>query len=246
MRRPAQFSASRRGRGATSSSDLLLGSPSNMRRRTLGLLGASIVVGSGLWLACGGSDGARSAHAARHRSRNVLPGERYGRHEHLRQRRRERNASTGTGQQEAGGGDGGINPPDAGPGGTTTVINCGSTSCAIPAQTCCVDRLGGQHDRVRLRHDVPRPRRRRRRRRRHDRPQVQRPGQLRGRHGVLRPPGGQQRRGLRVQGHVHRQRSPALRPRRGRTGCTGTTCSNNNIGDWNLPQTYATCGGKGN
>ena len=29
-----------------------------MRKRTLGLLGASIAMASGLWLACGGSDGA--------------------------------------------------------------------------------------------------------------------------------------------------------------------------------------------
>lgn len=31
------------------------------------------------------------------------------------------------------------------------------------------------------------------------------------------------------------------------TGCPmGVMCSNNNIGDWNLPQNFATCGGKGN
>ena len=31
------------------------------------------------------------------------------------------------------------------------------------------------------------------------------------------------------------------------SGCdAGVACSNNNIGDWNLPQTFATCGGKGN
>src|SRR5262249_12138151 len=31
------------------------------------------------------------------------------------------------------------------------------------------------------------------------------------------------------------------------TGCeAGVNCSNNNIGDWGLPQNYATCGGRGN
>lgn len=33
--------------------------------------------------------------------------------------------------------DGGA-PLDAGPGGNTTSIACGSTTCALPAQTCCV------------------------------------------------------------------------------------------------------------
>jgi hypothetical protein len=31
------------------------------------------------------------------------------------------------------------------------------------------------------------------------------------------------------------------------SGCdAGVQCSSNNIGDWGLPRTYATCGGKGN
>jgi hypothetical protein len=31
------------------------------------------------------------------------------------------------------------------------------------------------------------------------------------------------------------------------TGCaTSVSCSSKNIGDWSLPDTYATCGGKGN
>ncbi len=34
--------------------------------------------------------------------------------------------------------NGGVNPADAGPGGTTTSLSCGNTSCAIPAEVCCV------------------------------------------------------------------------------------------------------------
>lgn len=40
------------------------------------------------------------------------------------------------------GGDGGIDPPDAGPGGDLTKVTCGATSCAIPAETCCVSDVG--------------------------------------------------------------------------------------------------------
>ena len=41
------------------------------------------------------------------------------------------------------GGDGGINPPDAGPGGDTTKIACGTTFCALANDECCVAELGG-------------------------------------------------------------------------------------------------------
>lgn len=37
--------------------------------------------------------------------------------------------------------DGGIDPPEAGPGGNTTSIACGATSCPIPGETCCVSEL---------------------------------------------------------------------------------------------------------
>ena len=33
---------------------------------------------------------------------------------------------------------GGVNPADAGPGGTTTSLSCGNTTCAIPAEVCCI------------------------------------------------------------------------------------------------------------
>jgi hypothetical protein len=44
---------------------------------------------------------------------------------------------------DGGASDGGVNPADAGPGGTATTLTCGTTTCAIPAQTCCVQSLGG-------------------------------------------------------------------------------------------------------
>ena len=34
--------------------------------------------------------------------------------------------------------DGGIDPPNAGPGGDTKSITCGTATCPIPAETCCV------------------------------------------------------------------------------------------------------------
>lgn len=47
-----------------------------------------------------------------------------------------------SGPREAGAGgvtaDGGIDPPGAGPGGDTNQIACGTTTCPIPAETCCV------------------------------------------------------------------------------------------------------------
>lgn len=48
-------------------------------------------------------------------------------------------ASTTTG----GGADGGVNPPNAGPGGSTSTLNCGSTTCAIPATACCISEVQG-------------------------------------------------------------------------------------------------------
>lgn len=39
--------------------------------------------------------------------------------------------------------DGGVNPPDAGPGGSTTTLTCGTATCSIPAQSCCVQGGGG-------------------------------------------------------------------------------------------------------
>jgi hypothetical protein len=121
-----------------------------MRTRTLGLLGGSIAMASVLWLACGGSDGAAelvgTGNDGGGQPEASVTAEGGG----------GADAATGsdgatgsdasdggTTTPEAGGGDGGIDPPDAGPGGTTTVINCGSTTCAIPTDTCCVDRLGG-------------------------------------------------------------------------------------------------------
>lgn len=59
-------------------------------------------------------------------------------------------SSVGTGVDDGGstaqGGDGGVKGDDGGtatdasPGGTTTALTCGTTSCSIPAQTCCTTR----------------------------------------------------------------------------------------------------------
>jgi hypothetical protein len=44
--------------------------------------------------------------------------------------------------------DGGIDPPDAGPGGDTTKIACGATTCPIPSETCCISPVAGPGDRA--------------------------------------------------------------------------------------------------
>ncbi len=41
-----------------------------------------------------------------------------------------------------GGSNGGINPPGAAPGGDATHLPCGTATCAVPADSCCVADLG--------------------------------------------------------------------------------------------------------
>jgi len=215
-----------------------------MRGRTLGLLGASIVLGSGLWLACGGSDGANDALTQPGADGGgVLPeGSTLDTGTGGDAATGTDASDAGTGQPEAGGGDGGINPPDAGPGGNTSVITCGSTSCSIPAETCCVDRLGGGMTAYGCAAVCP---------------------------GV---DAGADTAALKCSGQANCATGTVCCVRQGAgnsaaseckascngneaqlcdlaaavSGCTGSTCSKNNIGDWNLPQVYATCGGMGN
>ncbi len=40
-----------------------------------------------------------------------------------------------------------MDPPDAGPGGDIANIACGTTTCPIPAETCCVSELANGGDR---------------------------------------------------------------------------------------------------
>lgn len=58
--------------------------------------------------------------------------------------------STSGGPRPAGEGgvtaDGGIDPPEAGPGGDTTKIACGATTCPLPAEICCVSEVTGAGD----------------------------------------------------------------------------------------------------
>lgn len=215
-----------------------------MRRRTLGLLGASIIVGSGLWLACGGSDGGGAlTETPTPEAGTVVPEGGGDTGTTGNDAATGQDASdAGTGQQEAGGGDGGINPADAGPGGTTSVITCGSTSCSIPAETCCVDRLGGNMTAYGCAAVCP---------------------------GI---DAGANTTALKCSGQANCAAGTVCCVRQtvgngaaseckatcggneaqlcdlgaAMSGCTGTMCSNNNVGDWNLPKTYATCGGVGN
>lgn len=217
-----------------------------MRRRTLGFLAATIVTGSGLWLACGGSDGASDPLTQpAPDGGSTLPEGSTTKADTGTGTDAATATDTGTGQQEAGGGDGGINPADAGPGGSTSVITCGSTSCSIPAQTCCVDRLGGGMTAYGCAASCP---------------QIDAGGDT-----VALKCSGQANcaagtvccvRQTGANGAAsdckpscNGNEAQLCDPAAAVSGCTGgagNACSNNNIGDWNLPQTYATCGGKGN
>jgi hypothetical protein len=144
------------------------------------------------------------------------------------------------------GGDGGSSP-EAGPGGSTSSVVCGSTTCAIPSDMCCVFQpaapppdftyaCGG---------------------------------------GAACPPGvgGNGTTSLKCSSAANCPSNTVCcahpvgndvasscqatctgtdaqlcDPRAASSGCVGDagTCSSMNIGDWNLPATFGTCGGKKN
>ena len=154
-----------------------------------------------------------------------------------------------SGSSGATGGDGGVNPSNAGPGGSATAQSCGSTSCAIPAEVCCISNNGGTRSF----------------------------GCSPASTGCATNGGGggggdNATSALACSAAANCaagtvccvQRSQAgatsackascadgeaqlCDPSAAVSGCApGTTCSSNNIGEWGLPRTYATCGGKGN
>lgn len=145
------------------------------------------------------------------------------------------------------GGDGGIDPPDAGPGGSVTSITCGATSCALPAQQCCVSQVPGPANSAYgcvAASDA----------------------------GCPQPAGGGDVTSLKCSAQANcptntvccvrqtnngaaseckascnNNEAQLCDPKAATTGCPQQDpCSNNNIGDWGLPNTYATCGGMGN
>jgi hypothetical protein len=141
--------------------------------------------------------------------------------------------------------DGGVDPPGAGPGGSTTMLACGATTCAIPADTCCVSELANRQTSYDCVTTATCP----------------------------RPSGGGSTAALKCSGQANcasgtvccvqesnGNASSECRPACGSGeaqlcdpaassggGCPGfMRCSSDNISDWgNLPRTYATCGGRG-
>lgn len=141
--------------------------------------------------------------------------------------------------------DGGVDPPDAGPGGNTTSIACGSTTCIIPAESCCVSEVAGGGNNAYtcvLGSTCP------------------------------TPPGGGDTAALKCSGAANciagtvccvrddngnaasecktscgNGEAQLCDPRAADAGCPqADPCSNNNIGDWGqLPDSYGTCGGQG-
>lgn len=145
--------------------------------------------------------------------------------------------------------DGGADPDGAGPGGNTTTISCGSTTCNIPGESCCVYTPnnpppnfvyacvagigcptpdGGVAEKTALKCSS----------------QANCPV------GTVCCVHQQQNTTFSdcqatCQGNNTAQLCDKNAPDGG--GCPqNQPCSSNNIGDWNLPSSYATCGGKGN
>jgi hypothetical protein len=140
--------------------------------------------------------------------------------------------------------DGRAATPDAGPGGDTTQIACGAATCSIPADSCCVSELGNRQTSYDCVTTATCP----------------------------RPSGGGSTAALKCSGQANCSSGtvccvqenngnaastcksscgsgeaqlcdPAVA---GGGGCpSAARCSNKNIGDWgNLPNSYATCGGR--
>jgi hypothetical protein len=154
----------------------------------------------------------------------------------------------GSTPSRARGGDGGIDPPDAGPGGDTTIVACGGTTCALATDTCCVGQLRGDQIGYGCTPTTDA--------------------------GCPIPAGGGDVAALKCSGQANCTAGTVCCIRRTRTGAasqckqacdadneaqlcdlTATTtgcaqgddCSNDNIRDWGqLPDSYATCGGRSN
>lgn len=143
--------------------------------------------------------------------------------------------------------DGGIDPPGAGPGGNLTEIKCGATMCPIPAETCCVANLPGQGNRLYLcvvGATCP------------PIPDVSGTAALKCSTGANCPGGtvccvrdtGGDRAASECKASCASDEAQLCNSAAPNTGCPeSAACSNDNIGEWgDLPDGYATCGGKGN
>lgn len=224
-----------------------------MRERTLGWMAAAVVSASATCLGCGGSAGSldlignpSAADGGAEGGAGGASGGGSG------------SGSGSGGATDAGGttdgatiamgGDGGVNPPGAGPGGNTSQLACGSTSCAIPGESCCVVSSGGNTAY----------------------------GCVSGTSCPAPPPGGGgdsialkcssaancsagticcvSKQGsvatsacqLTCTASYEAQLCDLNAPSTGCPPNASSACSSNNVGDWGLPSTYATCGGIGN
>jgi hypothetical protein len=214
-----------------------------MRTRSFGWLAASIPIVSALWLACGGSGGSDALAPAPTEAGTNNPDPTKDAASAIDAATAVDAGDSAALPQEAGGGDGGINPPDAGPGGSTTVLACGSTSCAIPAETCCVSQVGGGGTAYGCAVSC-----------------MTGGGGGGGGDTALKC-GGQANCAAgtvccvrQVNNGAASECKPSCAKNEAQlcsltaaaSGCVGSTCSSQKIGDWGLPTSYATCGGVGN
>jgi hypothetical protein len=139
--------------------------------------------------------------------------------------------------------DGGVNPPDAGPGGDLTQLPCGTAVCSIPLETCCVADLGNSTRAYSCFIGATCPR-----------PKDGDTAGLKCAGAANCPPGTvccifEVSHGAASECRVTCSGSNEAQlcdPQAADAGCpSGQPCSNHDIGDWQLPSTYATCGGRG-
>lgn len=156
--------------------------------------------------------------------------------------------------REAGAGgvtaDGGIDPADAGPGGDTANVACGATTCPIPAEICCVSDVpnGGRGYVCVAGATCPTPAGG------GDTTALQCTSAANCAAGTVccvkqdkgvTASACQPSCGGGTGGGDTAQLCDRGAPDGG--GCPASApCSNENIGDWGLPRTFATCGGRGN
>ena len=148
------------------------------------------------------------------------------------------------GAREAGSAtNGGVDPPGAAPGGSASALPCGTATCVLPAESCCVSDLGngslgyaciatgarcgaggGNATALSCSATANCP-----------------AGSVCCASDAIRPTSSQ------CRSACGPKEAQLCDPKAATTGCAASApCSSRNIGDWGLPSAYATCGGVGN
>lgn len=141
--------------------------------------------------------------------------------------------------------DGGIDPPGAGPGGDTGSISCGATTCLLASETCCITEPAGAGDRAYacvLGSTCPAPNG-------GDVVALKCTGAANCAAGtVCCVDQNNDDTTSTCKATCGGNEAQLCDPKAGDAGgCPSSDpCSNKDINDWNLPNTFGTCGGQGN